>query len=102
MSKKGLEKFYNEVLPTLKQKYKHTIHYGDVSFDDYDAKCFIKKANGQIEEMVIFDIENLEDSLIKIFTKPVVHMLSNTYRWAEDYGRTWALTKDELVKNKIK
>ena len=97
MSKKGLEKFYNEALPTLKQKYKHTIHYGDISFDDYDAECYIKKTNGQIEKEIIFDIENLKDSLIQLFNRPTVNMLGGTYRWADDYGRTWALTKDELI-----
>lgn len=97
MSKKGLEKFYKEVLPTLKQKYKHSIHYGDISFTEYDAECYIRKTNGQIEKERIFDIESLKDSLIKLFKKPRVNLWHGIYRWADDYGRTWALTKDELI-----
>ena len=107
MSKKGLEKFYKEALPALKQKYKYTNWSGDIHFDNYDAKCYIKKANGQIVEEVIFDIEGLEfrdyghsmlNRLCNPFTKPRVNIMGGTYRWADDYGRTWALTKEELVR----
>lgn len=106
MSKKGLEKFYKEVLPTLKQKYKTSYSYGNVYFEDYDAKCFIKKSNGQIEEVYLFDIEGVNqvetnnpmlNRLLNPFTEPRVIMLSDQYRWAGDYGRTWALTKAELM-----
>ena len=110
MSKKGLEKFYNEVLPTLKQKYKTSSNYGNLYFEDYDAKCFIKKTNGQIKEVGLFDIEGLPckppfenatlERLLNPWKTPVVHMWGSEYRWAEDYGRTWALTKDELIQNK--
>jgi hypothetical protein len=107
MSKKGLEKFYNEVLPTLKQKYKISYSYGNIYFEDYDAKCFIKKANGQIEEVNLFDIEGVNyvetghqmlNRLLNPFTEPRVNMWHGQYRWASGYGRTWALTKDELIK----
>ena len=108
MSKKGLEKFYKEALPTLKQKYKHTVHWdGDISFDNYDAECYIKKSNGQIEKIGIFDIECLghidfgNSTLNRLtcpFSKPRVNMFKGMYRWADDYGRTWALTKEELIK----
>jgi hypothetical protein len=100
MSKKGLEKFYNEALPTLKRKYRHSIHYGDISFTDYDAECYIRKTNGQIEKARISGIENLEGSLIRLYKRPTIYMLDGIYRWGDDYGRTWALTKDELIQNR--
>lgn len=105
MSKKGLEKFYKEVLPILKQKYKTSSNYGDIYFDNYDAKCFIKKSNGQIEEVYLFKIEGVNqvetnhpmlNRLLNPFTEPKVIMLSDQYRWAGDCGRTWALIKEEL------
>ena len=105
MSKKGLEKFYKEALPTLLKNYKSRTHYNNVYFEGYDAKCYIRKANGQIEEVTIFDIECVEymnfgnatlNRLCNPFTKPVVNMMGGTYRWADDYGKTWALKKEDL------
>ena len=106
MSKKGLEKFYNEVLPTLKAQNKFFTNYGSVMFDDYPT-VYIKKQNGDIVEEYLFDIEGLSceapfdnDTLKRLLNPwktPVIHMLSGTYRWADGYGRTWALTKAELI-----
>ena len=107
MSKKGLEKFYNEALPKLKAQNKFSINWGNLYIEGY-PKVFIKKQNGDIEEAYLFDIEGLPvkapfdndmlQRLLNPWTEPRVNLTGGIYRWAGGYGTTWALTKDELIK----
>ena len=105
MSKKGLKKFYDEVLPELKKKYKSSSNWGNEYFD-YGPRVWVKKSNGKIEPENIFDIEGLPvkapfdndmlQRLLNPWTEPRINLTNGCYRWAGGYGTTWALTKEEL------
>jgi hypothetical protein len=87
MSKKRLTYFNNVVLPELQKLQGAVLTHGQLLFNN-TLVCYIKR-NNKIEQSYLAFIQ------FSLFETPCAE-IGTWYRWAQDYGKTWAIKLEDF------